>query len=505
MKAVILGAGRGARLMPHTSEVPKCLLDGLGGRKLLDWTVEALYGAGLHDVVFVAGYQADKVKRHAPALTFVMNPEWEKNNVLASLFYAEEHFDGGLVVSYADTVYTSKAVEAVLKSDSDVALVVDRQWRTRYLGRDAHPESEAEKVVMADSRAVSEVGKLVNVESSEAEFIGVAKFSATAADIMSEIYHAARSKESPAGFGRADSLDSAYLTDMIEELIRAGVGVEAVDLVGDWIEIDTPQDLELAREFLAGGMADSLTREFWAIRAKRYQEVEWAQRNDYIKSVVDAAELHASDRVLDVGTGTGVVAHSIAPHVTEVVGIDISPDMLEWAKASAAPNEVFDLGDVRKLLYEDASFDKVVGRMVFHHILPDPIAGLLECHRVLRPGGLMVLSEGTPPDEHVRDWYTEMFALKEERLTFLEGDLRNLMLRAGFDIHKVVVVVTPKVSIRNWLDSSGLSEEIRNRIYQMHLDLDERGKQLYNMRVEVDDILCDFRFINVVGGKPADD
>jgi len=502
MKAIIVGAGRGARLMPYTEEQPKCLVDGLGGRRLLDWILEALRGAGLADIVFVGGYQLDRIRQAFPALQFVENADWERNNVLQSLFFAEPHFDAGFVVSYADVVYQTHVVQRLMSAEADVALVVDRDWRKRYPGRDAHPEDQAEKVVSQDG-VVRQVGKYLPAERADGEFIGLARFSARAVEAMRRVYRRSLTDGPNRPFGHAATLRDAYLPDMLEALIGEGVQVRAVEIWGDWVEIDTPQDLAFARELLADGTADALTRAFWATRAQHYQELEWAQRDDYLGSVVRSCDLQPAHRVLDVGAGTGIVSHAIAPHVAEVVGIDVSPDMLAQARATSRPNERFEEEDVRRLRYPAEHFDRVVARMVFHHVMPDPVEGLRECLRVLRPGGLMVLSEGTPPDACVRDWYATMFALKEERLTFLEEDLRQLMARAGFELAGVTRHVMRQVSIQNWLRSSGLPEETQRRIFQMHLDLDARGKEVYHMRVTPADVLCDFTFVNVIGRRPA--
>ena len=113
----------------------------------------------------------------------------------------------------------------------------------------------------------------------------------------------------------------------------------------------------------------------------------------------------------------------------------------------------------------------------------------------------MVLSEGVPPDRSLGDWYTRMFVLKEERLTFFEEDLVALMSSGGFDIEQVLTHISPQVSIGNWLRSSGLPQERQDRIMQMHLDLDETGKQYYNMTLTGGDVLCDFEFVILVGRK----
>jgi ubiquinone/menaquinone biosynthesis C-methylase UbiE len=119
---------------------------------------------------------------------------------------------------------------------------------------------------------------------------------------------------------------------------------------------------------------------------------------------------------------------------------------------------------------------------------------MANCYRMLRPGGRLVLSEGVPPHIEVKDWYTEMFALKEERRTFMEDDLLELAHGAGFQRPEIELYIAPQMSIRNWLEKSGLPHETQSTIYQMHLDLNGLGTKHYRMTVTENDVFCDWKF-----------
>jgi choline kinase/ubiquinone/menaquinone biosynthesis C-methylase UbiE len=499
-RGIVVGAGRGSRLTPDTDVLPKCLVNGLAGKTILDWTLEAFRHAGISDVAFVGGYRMDAVRAAHPELRYVVNDGWAENNVLESLMCAEDEMHDGFLVCYSDTVFRSNVVQRLVGSADPLAIVVDRDWRRRYVGRTDHPESEAEKVVIRDGRVV-EIGKHVDAADADGEFTGLARFSPHAAAALVTAYRevAARGRECP--FHHAPSLRQAYLTDMLQELIARGVPISVVDIWSDWIEIDTRQDLALAREILGTDGAGGLARDFWAVRAKDYDALEWVRRDDYLGRVVNAVQPRPTDRVLDLGTGTGIVAHALAPLVAQVVGVDISLDMLQQAIDERQGNETFEEGDARRLHYPDRWFDKVVARMVFHHLMPDPVAAMRECYRVTKPGGLMVLSEGVPPNPELKDWYARMFALKEERLTFLADDLERLLALGGFTPARMERHVTPQVSIGNWLKKSGLDPATQRQIYQMHLDMSAEGKAAYRMTVTPDDIRCDFTFVIAVGRR----
>lgn len=117
------------------------------------------------------------------------------------------------------------------------------------------------------------------------------------------------------------------------------------------------------------------------------------------------------------------------------------------------------------------------------------------------PGGRMIFSEGVPPHESVRNWYEAMFALKEERLTFMPEDLVALMHTAGFENVASHTHISCQVSIKNWLANSGLRKQRRDTIMQMHLDLDGDGSRFYNMTLRDDDVLLDLKYVILVGLK----
>ncbi|MGD0524186.1 MAG: NTP transferase domain-containing protein, partial [Polyangiaceae bacterium] len=92
MRPIVIGAGRGSRLGPETTEIPKALVPVMG-RPMLEWILEALGAAGFtrKDVIYICGYKAEVVRSRYPEFTFVENRDWEKNNILASLLCAREH------------------------------------------------------------------------------------------------------------------------------------------------------------------------------------------------------------------------------------------------------------------------------------------------------------------------------------------------------------------------------------------------------------------------------
>ncbi|MGZ4988049.1 MAG: phosphocholine cytidylyltransferase family protein, partial [Limisphaerales bacterium] len=114
MRAIIIAAGRGRRLMPTTADSPKCFAE-VKGKRLLDWSLEAFAANGIKDICFIGGYQIEKVRLDYPHFTFRVNDDWENNNIMASLMYAEDLMNEPFICTYADVLYTGDVVARLLQ------------------------------------------------------------------------------------------------------------------------------------------------------------------------------------------------------------------------------------------------------------------------------------------------------------------------------------------------------------------------------------------------------
>lgn len=244
-------------------------------------------------------------------------------------------------------------------------------------------------------------------------------------------------------------------------------------------------------------------KKYWEKRASKYNKLQWARREEYIKAFIDSCEPEKEDTVLDLGTGTGTIAYAIAPKVKNVVGIDISDAMLNEAQKHNHTDKIeYMKGDVRVLPFLDNSFTLVTARMIFHYLLTGLNRAVKESYRVLKPGGSFCLSEGVPPDKCVKDFYKKIFELKEKRLTFFPEDLEKLHKNGGFKNIKMREFIMHHCSIRNWLDNAGnLTGEVKKKIYEMHLTLHDKGRKAYNMEMTKDDCFIDMKFVIVSGRK----
>jgi len=245
MRAIIIGAGRGSRLMPTTADAPKCFAE-VGGQRILDWAVDAFRQNDVDQIAFIGGYQIDKVRAAYPEFTFRHNNCWEQNNILASLFYAEDLMDGPFVCSYSDILFRPSVIAGLLGSDADMALSVDTSWLDRYGSRTEHPSDDAEKVTV-QSGAIARVDRKIPERDAHGEFTGIAKFTAAGATRLRDFYRNARNKFAEGEFRDGRTFEKAYLIQLFQQMVESGEHFAHVDTPGGYIEIDTQQDFDFAR------------------------------------------------------------------------------------------------------------------------------------------------------------------------------------------------------------------------------------------------------------------
>jgi choline kinase len=245
MRVIVIGAGRGRRLMPTTADVPKCFAE-VAGKRLLDWALEAFRANGLNDVCFIGGYQIGKVRQDYPQFTFRENAGWEHNNILASLFCAEDLMDQPFLCCYSDVLFTADIIARLAATPADLALGVDTAWLARYEHRTDHPPDDAEKVT-ATNGSVTRIHRQIPSDVAYGEYIGVAKFSAAGANCLRRYYHVCREQFAGKPWREAAVFEKAYKILLFQEMIEAGERFAHVDTPGGYIEVDTQQDFEYAR------------------------------------------------------------------------------------------------------------------------------------------------------------------------------------------------------------------------------------------------------------------
>ena len=191
---------------------------------------------------------------------------------------------------------------------------------------------------------------------------------------------------------------------------------------------------------------------------------------DDLATVVAFIEPQPYMRVLDVATGAGHTAAAIAPHVDEVVAVDIAPAMLartrELAERRGLRNVQTALMDVETLAFDDASFDVVTCRIAPHHFL-DLGRALAQIARVLRPNGAFVVEDSVVPEDPLLDRFlndVEVIRDGTHVRSLTAREWTSELGRAG--LTPVRTTMCPKAhDIADWIARAGLDAIGASRVY----------------------------------------
>ena len=139
------------------------------------------------------------------------------------------------------------------------------------------------------------------------------------------------------------------------------------------------------------------------------------------------------DSILDIGSGAGqIMGHLVAaaPEQTRLVGIDLSPGMLGRAERRVGSDRpAYVAGDMTDLPFESDTFDCVTCGFVIEH-LPDPMPGLVEMHRVLKPGGRLLLL--ATEDTYLGAWVSRLWSCR----TYNREELADACDAAGLPVER---------------------------------------------------------------------
>jgi ubiquinone/menaquinone biosynthesis C-methylase UbiE len=176
-------------------------------------------------------------------------------------------------------------------------------------------------------------------------------------------------------------------------------------------------------------------RRWFDRRARGYETGATSRWRDPVqRGTLEALELGPTDRVLDVGCGTGAASRTAAGTAASVVGVDLAPKMIRQARSLAGdePNLRFEVADAERLPFDDGSFSAVLCSNSLHHH-PDPPRSLAEMARVLAPGGRVAVGDACSDLRAARiaDWFLRRFEPGHVRL-YRSAELAAFVRGAGF-------------------------------------------------------------------------
>ena len=231
MRAIILAAGQGTRLLPFTRDNPKCLVP-VEGRAILDHQLDALHAAGVSEVLVVGGYRLDRLKDHLTAMPaasrprLLCNPFWAVSNSIGSVWTARAMLDQPFCLLNGDTILAPELIrQAIEAARPGVSLMVEQ---ARLFAHDDMRVDVAEGVVRA-------VGKDLTEAAAQHRSLGVIVATGAGPHDYATALEAVVCAEG--GAQRFHHAVVAHLatTSPVHAIVTASPL---------WIEIDRPEDIE---------------------------------------------------------------------------------------------------------------------------------------------------------------------------------------------------------------------------------------------------------------------
>jgi choline kinase len=233
MKAIILAAGMGKRLMQVSDGKPKSMIM-INNKSIIQRQLESCRAVGIEDFVFVLGYKKTELQKHILKFIppenalFVENPIYDKTNTLYSLYLTRDHFDDDFIYFNADVLFKSELLEKIIGESKHSQLLLETK---------SCKEEEVKMIVDSEMR-IWHISKTLPVNQCAGEFIGIGKFKK---EILTKF--AAFLK-----YGVDQGQANNYFEYAVDLLAKEAI-LEAVPTGGiPCIEIDFPEDLIRARE-----------------------------------------------------------------------------------------------------------------------------------------------------------------------------------------------------------------------------------------------------------------
>ena len=236
MKAIVLAAGQGKRLLPLTENLPKSLLK-VGDQTIIEHILDRLVKCDINETLIVVGHEEKKIKQKigkiykGMKINYISNPIYHKTNNIYSLWLAKETAKDGFVLINGDDIFNVRILDNIIRCVHKDAGVIDDSVTDL-------PE-EAMKVTIHQG-IIKEVSKKVPKEKIHGDAIGIYKFSTEGSKKFFEEIEK---------FISRDETNVFYLHAMTN--LAKAHDIHAISTKNmSWFEIDDHNDLEKAQDII---------------------------------------------------------------------------------------------------------------------------------------------------------------------------------------------------------------------------------------------------------------
>lgn len=242
MKAIILGAGQGKRLLPLTSDRPKNIIE-LAGRTMLAWQVEQFVRCGVTSICVVTGFKAEaqeqeiaKLRERYPGCSFdtIFNPFYRVSDNLVSCWMAGDRMDDDFILVNGDTLFHESVLRRLLSNRKAlITLAVDR--KTHY--------DEDDMKVHLDGTQLLEIGKDLPSNRVSGESIGMLFFRGEGPEIFRRMLRRLMSADGALGIWYLSAIGAIAQQHVVRTQSIRGL---------EWCEVDFPVDKTRAEAMVSG-------------------------------------------------------------------------------------------------------------------------------------------------------------------------------------------------------------------------------------------------------------
>jgi len=234
-------------------------------------------------------------------------------------------------------------------------------------------------------------------------------------------------------------------------------------------------------------------------RSGRYhRSSNWVGDRELLDKIFALAAVRGGETVLDLATGTGIVAGRFRGQVKEVIGLDISADMTR--QASACVDRMI-ISPIESIPLESESVDVCVCRQGLQFVsLPEAVE---EIARVLRPGGRAVFCHlAAYGDEDKTEAFKIQALRNPARVNFFKpGDLEAVAQSSGLTVAETARHLSVE-SVDRWIDHGALNSQERKAVKDAYLASSQDFQRIHKIEEKNGDIFDTMLFVIIRAEKP---
>ncbi len=237
MRAVLISAGKGTRLLPLTEEIPKCLMPLNDEITVIEQQLRVLLSTGIVDVSIILGYKIDLVEKKINSLSFInkmnieviYNPFYDISNNLISLWMARHAMNEPIITINGDDIFHADLIKTLIKDQNEISLSIS--VKDEY-------DMDDMKIIHSNN-ILKRVGKDIEFDKSTGESIGIIKYSKQGANILrNKLDQMVRDKNN----------HQLFYLKAIQSIVDDGVNISTIEIPSEkWAEIDFHYDLEFVQ------------------------------------------------------------------------------------------------------------------------------------------------------------------------------------------------------------------------------------------------------------------